>query len=141
RTARAAPPPRTAHRGPARVGRHPQPADRHLSAAAARRMAHHRRHATAAVRPGAPAARAARPRRPGALRPGRRRALCAAARGATMTITVLKPGLLSTFQDLGRIGYQHLGVPVSGAMDGRAHRLANLLAGNPDHEATLEITL
>lgn len=58
-----------------------------------------------------------------------------------MTITVLKPGLLSSFQDLGRFGHQHLGVPVSGVMDGRAHRLANMLAGNPDHEATLEITL
>lgn len=58
-----------------------------------------------------------------------------------MTITVVKPGLLSTFQDLGRFGHQHLGVPVGGAMDGRAHRLANLLAGNPEHEATLEITL
>ncbi len=58
-----------------------------------------------------------------------------------MTITVLKPGLLSSFQDLGRFGHQHLGVPVSGAMDGRAHRLANMLAGNPDHEASLEITL
>lgn len=58
-----------------------------------------------------------------------------------MTITVLKPGLLSSFQDLGRFGHQHLGVPVGGAMDSRAHRLANLLAGNTEHEATLEITL
>ncbi|HWK71809.1 MAG TPA: biotin-dependent carboxyltransferase family protein [Burkholderiaceae bacterium] len=58
-----------------------------------------------------------------------------------MSITVLKPGLLSSFQDLGRKGYQHLGVPVGGAMDSRAHRLANLLAGNPQDEATLEITL
>jgi biotin-dependent carboxylase-like uncharacterized protein len=58
-----------------------------------------------------------------------------------MTITVLKPGLLSSFQDLGRYGSQHLGVPVGGAMDSRAHRLANLLAGNTGDEATLEITL
>lgn len=58
-----------------------------------------------------------------------------------MTISVLKPGLQSSFQDLGRLGHQHLGVPVSGAMDARAHRLANLLAGNADDEATLEITL
>ncbi len=58
-----------------------------------------------------------------------------------MTISVLRPGLLSSFQDLGRFGHQHLGVPVSGAMDSRAHRLANLLAGNPEDEATLEITL
>ncbi|NYT75514.1 biotin-dependent carboxyltransferase family protein [Alcaligenaceae bacterium] len=58
-----------------------------------------------------------------------------------MSITVIKPGLLSTFQDSGRLGHQHLGVPVSGAMDTRAHRLANLLAGNNADEATLEITL
>ncbi|SHH23309.1 5-oxoprolinase subunit C family protein [Pollutimonas bauzanensis] len=58
-----------------------------------------------------------------------------------MSITVIKPGLLSSFQDLGRVGYQHLGVSVGGAMDSRAHRLANLLAGNPEDEATLEITL
>lgn len=58
-----------------------------------------------------------------------------------MTITVLRPGLLSSFQDLGRYGSQHLGVPVGGAMDSRAHRLANMLAGNTDDEATLEITL
>lgn len=58
-----------------------------------------------------------------------------------MTITVLKPGLLSTFQDLGRFGYQHLGVPACGAMDGNALRLANLLAGNDPGCAALEITL
>lgn len=58
-----------------------------------------------------------------------------------MSITVIKPGLQSSFQDLGRQGHQHLGVSVSGAMDARAHRLANLLAGNADDEATLEITL
>jgi len=58
-----------------------------------------------------------------------------------MSITVLRPGLLSTFQDRGRHGYQHLGVPVGGAMDQRAHELANLIAGNDEDTATLEITL
>lgn len=58
-----------------------------------------------------------------------------------MSITVIKPGLLSSFQDLGRFGHQHLGVPVGGAMDSRAHRLANLLVGNTQDEATLEVTL
>lgn len=58
-----------------------------------------------------------------------------------MTIEVVKPGLSSSFQDLGRVGYQHLGVPVAGAMDELAHRLANVLVGNDDSEATLEITL
>jgi biotin-dependent carboxylase-like uncharacterized protein len=59
-----------------------------------------------------------------------------------MSITVLKPGLLSSFQDLGRVGYQHQGIPVAGAMDARAHRLASLLVGNdPGRSATLEMTL
>src|SRR3546814_1528101 len=61
--------------------------------------------------------------------------------GSSVSITVLKPGLLSCFQDLGRMGHQHLGVPVGGAMDSRVHRLANLLVGNHENEATLEITL
>lgn len=58
-----------------------------------------------------------------------------------MSITVIKPGLQSSFQDLGRHGHQHLGIPVGGAMDTRAHRLANLFAGNTEDQATLEITL
>ncbi len=58
-----------------------------------------------------------------------------------MSITVLRPGLLSTFQDHGRHGHQYLGVPVGGAMDQRAHELANLIAGNAEDAATLEITL
>ncbi|MGE4369018.1 MAG: biotin-dependent carboxyltransferase family protein [Burkholderiaceae bacterium] len=58
-----------------------------------------------------------------------------------MSIHVLKPGLLTSVQDSGRHGHQHLGMPVCGAMDVRAHRLANLLAGNHTDEATLEITL
>jgi biotin-dependent carboxylase-like uncharacterized protein len=59
-----------------------------------------------------------------------------------MTITVVKPGLLSSFQDLGRLGYQHQGIPAAGAMDTRSHRLASLLVGNdPARTASLEITL
>jgi urea carboxylase len=58
-----------------------------------------------------------------------------------MSIEVIKPGALSTFQDLGRVGYQHLGIPVNGVMDERAHRLANALVGNPPATPTLEITL
>jgi antagonist of KipI len=44
-------------------------------------------------------------------------------------------------QDLGRWGHQADGVPVAGAMDVYAHRLANTLVDNPDSAATLEITL
>ena len=58
-----------------------------------------------------------------------------------MSVRVLKPGPLSSLQDMGRVGYQRFGVIVSGVMDEWSHRLANLLVGNPGDEATLEITL
>ncbi len=54
---------------------------------------------------------------------------------------VVQPGLLTTVQDLGRYGYQQYGVPVSGAMDSFALRVANLLLGNNEGDACLEITL
>lgn len=57
------------------------------------------------------------------------------------SIQVLKPGVQSQLQDLGRFGFQDLGVPVCGAMDEWSHRLANLLAGNALDEATLEMVL
>ncbi len=57
-----------------------------------------------------------------------------------MSILVESSGLLTTLQDLGRLGYQHLGIGPSGAMDEVSHRMANLLAGNPAQAATLEIT-
>ena len=44
-------------------------------------------------------------------------------------IEVIEPGLLTTIQDVGRFGYLRHGVPVSGAMDPVALRLANLLVG------------
>ncbi|HTK03045.1 MAG TPA: biotin-dependent carboxyltransferase family protein [Bordetella sp.] len=56
-------------------------------------------------------------------------------------IRVLKPGALSQLQDLGRYGHQRFGVPVNGVMDEWAHRLANILVGNPEDTATLECTL
>jgi len=52
---------------------------------------------------------------------------------------VLRPGLFTTVQDLGRFGYQELGVPVAGALDPLALRLANALVGNPQGTAGLEI--
>ncbi len=58
-----------------------------------------------------------------------------------MSIAVIRPGLLTTVQDLGRYGYQKYGVIVSGAMDPYALRVANLLVGNSAGEAGLEITL
>jgi biotin-dependent carboxylase-like uncharacterized protein len=58
-----------------------------------------------------------------------------------VSVRVAKPGALSTLQDLGRFGYQRFGVVVGGAMDAWSHRAANLLVGNCESEATLEITL
>ncbi|MCM3162396.1 biotin-dependent carboxyltransferase family protein [Metabacillus litoralis] len=56
-------------------------------------------------------------------------------------MTTLRSGLLTTIQDLGRYGYQKYGVIVSGAMDSYSLRIANLLVGNSEGEAALEITL
>jgi biotin-dependent carboxylase-like uncharacterized protein len=56
-------------------------------------------------------------------------------------LKVLRAGILSTLQDLGRWGHQRYGVPVSGAMDEYSHRLANVLVGNDENEATIEMTL
>jgi antagonist of KipI len=56
-------------------------------------------------------------------------------------IVTVRAGLLTTVQDGGRWGQQHHGVPVSGGMDPFSMRLVNLLAGNADDEATLEVTL
>ena len=58
-----------------------------------------------------------------------------------MTLRVARPGLLTTVQDLGRRGHQHEGIPEGGAMDTLAARLANLLVGNEENAAVLEITL
>ncbi len=59
----------------------------------------------------------------------------------TMGVRVLSPGALTTVQDLGRTGWRHLGVGLSGALDPYSHTIANLLVGNPADAATLEITL
>jgi antagonist of KipI len=56
-------------------------------------------------------------------------------------LVVLKPGMLTTVQDLGRWGHQDSGVPVAGPMDEYSFRLANRLVGNPDGAAGLEVTL
>ncbi|MBV8133382.1 MAG: biotin-dependent carboxyltransferase [Alphaproteobacteria bacterium] len=56
-------------------------------------------------------------------------------------LKVLVPGLHTTVQDLGRPGYQAIGVPVSGALDGFSLRLANALVGNPPGTPGLEILI
>src|SRR5262245_4615114 len=54
-------------------------------------------------------------------------------------LRVIAPGLMTTLQDLGRRGYQSLGIPVSGALDPVALQAANLLAGNAPGTGALEI--
>lgn len=58
-----------------------------------------------------------------------------------MGIRVLKAGMLTTVQDLGRNGYQSQGFSVAGVMDVRSFKIANLLLDNPENEAVLEFTL
>ena len=55
------------------------------------------------------------------------------------SLHVVAPGLLTTIQDRGRIGYQHLGVPVSGALDPVSLQAANLLVGNAPDAGALEV--
>jgi antagonist of KipI len=58
-----------------------------------------------------------------------------------MGIRILKGGMLTTVQDLGRNGYQSQGFSVAGVMDIRSFKIANLLLDNPENEAVLEFTL
>ena len=55
-----------------------------------------------------------------------------------MALEILKPGLSTQVQDLGRPGYYHLGIPLSGGMDRYALAAANLLVGNDPGDAVLE---
>ncbi len=55
--------------------------------------------------------------------------------------SVLVPGMLTTVQDSGRWGYQGKGMPVAGAMDMQAFVLGNILVGNDENAAALEVTL
>ena len=58
-----------------------------------------------------------------------------------MILEVLRPGPLTTVQDLGRPGLAHLGIGRSGAADRGSARLANTLVGNDAGAALLETTL
>ena len=58
-----------------------------------------------------------------------------------MRLSVGSPGRFTTVQDLGRYGCRSRGVPVAGAMDGPALRLGNILLGNDEGAAALEITV
>jgi biotin-dependent carboxylase-like uncharacterized protein len=56
-----------------------------------------------------------------------------------MAIKVISPGLATSVQDLGRPGYYHLGIPISGGMDRFSLRAANMLVGNDEGAAVLEV--
>jgi antagonist of KipI len=56
-----------------------------------------------------------------------------------MSIRIIKAGVLDSLQDMGRYGYQHLGINPTGAMDKFAAQIANILAGNDPSEAVVEI--
>src|SRR4029450_7647325 len=58
-----------------------------------------------------------------------------------MTAPIQRAGFLSSVQDLGRTGFREFGVSTSGALDPFALRVANLLVGNDEGAAGLEITL
>lgn len=58
-----------------------------------------------------------------------------------MSLVIEATGPLALLEDLGRFGHGGLGISTSGAMDRRAHRLANRLVGNPEDLATLEVLM
>ena len=58
-----------------------------------------------------------------------------------LVLEVERSGMFTTVQDLGRFGRQMQGVPVAGAMDAPALRLGNILLGNGENVAALEITM
>ena len=59
----------------------------------------------------------------------------------TPELEVIAPGLQTTVQDLGRIGFQDVGLPASGPLDRISLRLANALVGNPPGTPALEMLM
>ena len=55
-------------------------------------------------------------------------------------IRVLAPGIYSSVQDQGRIGFAKMGIPISGVMDSYSARMANMLLKNKQGAAVIEIT-
>lgn len=58
-----------------------------------------------------------------------------------VSFLILRPGGQTALHDLGRDGYQHLGVPPGGVMDRTSAIVANRLVGNADDQPVLEMTL
>ena len=58
-----------------------------------------------------------------------------------MSLEILRTGLQTTIQDLGRFGAAHLGISASGASDNLAMRIGNLMVGNPENTPVIEMAL
>ena len=58
-----------------------------------------------------------------------------------MSLTVIEPGMLTSVQDQGRLGFRNLGFSTSGTMDTLAARVSNLMLDNPENAPVLEFTL
>ena len=56
-----------------------------------------------------------------------------------MAIQIIKKGIADTIQDIGRYGYQHLGIQANGFLDYQSARLANYIVGNPVNAPIFEI--
>jgi biotin-dependent carboxylase-like uncharacterized protein len=58
-----------------------------------------------------------------------------------MSLKFIKPGMQTSIQDAGRLGFMHQGISRSGAMDPLSLQLANWLVSNPLNQAAIEVTL
>jgi antagonist of KipI len=56
-----------------------------------------------------------------------------------MAIQIIKKGIADTIQDIGRYGYQHLGIQANGYLDYQSARLANYILGNSVNAPVFEI--
>ena len=58
-----------------------------------------------------------------------------------MSIKVLKSGLQTTIQDLGRYNQSHFGISSSGAADTLSLKIGNLIVGNKESASAIEMTM
>ena len=130
------------HCGAGRVGGHRQQPDRHVPGDQPGRVAAHRPDPAQAVQSGPGKPLPVQGRGSHSIQAHLRRGVSGPGRGGGVMdmFKVLASGPMATIQDLGRFGFQQYGVPVSGGMDRFALRCANLLVGNPEDEAVVELT-
>src|SRR5437588_8537103 len=127
----------SAQRNSGRLGRDRRKANRNLSAQIARRLECDRPAASPIVRSKnkSACAFACWLSRPVSLHHAR-----GIRRLDNVNATAIRAGFLTSVQDLGRTGFRELGVSLGGALDAHALRVANLLVGNDEAAAGLEIT-